>query len=255
MKKAKQVLQDLREMAREPALVVNLMQEQAAANDPFFGRITSEFYCEAMRRHPKFPLLRRFCHGVAIRPLPDSFDQYFMTIEAAARRNFKKAARNGFVFSPIDYNAFLLDIARIRRSAEFRQGKMPESMLAGFVTPITNPPSLSTYHDYPYFGIVQDGTLFAYAGCFVAGELCLIEHILGDAAAQSEGIVPMLIVSIAGHLMQHYPAVKYYSYGTYYGAREEMRRFKRKFGFLPHRVRWQLCTLNAAVASALTTAH
>jgi hypothetical protein len=248
---------DLRDMIREPVLVVNLMHERTAANDPFYSKITREFYRDARRRHPKFPLLRRSCHGIATCVLPDSFDEYFRAIEAAARRNFKKASRNGFSFSPINHNQYLHDIARIRRSAEFRQGKLPASIFDAPVSDVNNPLSRTMYHGYPYFGILRDGELCAYAGCLVAGELCMIEHILGDAALQSQGIVPMLIISIAEYIMQHHPTARYYAYGSYFGAREEMRRFKRKFGFLPHRVRWQLASAGAGVHSdsqPLTTA-
>ncbi|HEX5444151.1 MAG TPA: hypothetical protein VFW87_10000, partial [Pirellulales bacterium] len=67
-----------------------------------------------------------------------------------------------------------------------------------------------------------------------------LEHILGDAAYHAEGVVPLLIVSLAKHLREQYPEVKYFVYGTYFGAREAMRRFKRKFLFMPHRVQWKL---------------
>jgi hypothetical protein len=34
----------------------------------------------------------------------------------------------------------------------------------------------------------------------------------------------------AEYVAENHPAVKYYCYGTYFGARETMKRFKRKFG-------------------------
>lgn len=238
--KLKRVFADVRELVHEPALRMNLMHDQAAQSDPFYARLVCEFYRDARRRHRRFPVVRRFCHGVATCVLPESFDDYFMQIEASARRNFKKASRNGFTFSAIDYNLFLDDVARIRRSTEYRQGKLPASLLNRPVVPSQNPPSRTPYHDYPYFGVLREGKLYAYAGCLVAGQVCMIETIYGDAAAQPEGVVPLLIISIAGHILEHFPAVKYYCYGTYFGAGEEMRRFKRKFLFRPHRVRWQL---------------
>jgi GNAT superfamily N-acetyltransferase len=95
-------------------------------------------------------------------------------------------------------------------------------------------------HDYPYFGITRDGRLYAYAGCFVAGEFCEIQTIYGHAAHQPDGIIPLLITSIAECLIRDYSEVKYYSFGSYFGANETMRRFKRKFGFQPHKVTWKL---------------
>ncbi|MGH7139752.1 MAG: hypothetical protein ACREHD_28765 [Pirellulales bacterium] len=245
----KRLLSDLRGFIREPALTVNVMHQQTVETDPFYARLTFEFHREARRRHRRFPLVRRLRHGVATCVLPASFDEYFMQIEASARRNFKKALRSGFHFARIDYNQYLEDVGRIRRSSHYRQGKIADALWNRPVVPAQNPSSRSPYHDYPYFGVLREGTLYAYAGCLVAGEVCLIETIYGDAAVQAEGIVPLLIISMAGHLLENFPAVQYYCYGTYFGAREEMRRFKRKFNFLPHRIDWRLdATLRRAGA-------
>ena len=53
-------------------------------------------------------------------------------------------------------------------------------------------------------------------------------------------MVPMLIISLAEYILQHFPTVKYYTYGAFFGAGTTLRRFKRKFLFLPHRVTWVL---------------
>lgn len=239
---------DFCEFRSQPQITVNLMRECARENDPFFAGLVDEYYRYARMRHLRCPIFGRMTHGVAIATLPDSFDAYFMQIEAAGRRNFKKAQRSGYSFSRIDYNRYLDDIGRIRRSADYRQGKMPESFLNGPIRPVDNPLSRTNIHDYPYVGVLRDGCLYAYAGCFVAGEVCMIEHIYGDAAVQSDGIVPMLIISIAEYILTNYPHVKYYGYGTYFGARDEMRRFKRKFDFTPHCVAWLLGAESSAWA-------
>jgi hypothetical protein len=186
------------------------------------------------------PFIQRFRHGVATCVLPPTFDAHFMGIEASARRNFKKAQRNGYSFQRIRFNDHLQDVAEIRRSTDVRQGKVPEEILKGDVTPCKDPESRTLFHGYPYFGVLRDGKLYAYAGCLLAGELCLVEHIYGHAQYQPDGIVPMLLISIAGYLMQQHPSVKYYAYGAYFGAHETMRRFKAKLGFKPYRVTWQL---------------
>lgn len=231
---------DFLSLIRLPRVDINLNHAETVGNDPFYGRIVREFYETTRRRHPKFPLVKRYEYGVALCTIPKEFEAYFMMIEAAARRNFKKAERNGYVFSKIDFNNHLGDIKEIRQSTDVRQGSVASEILNGKVTRCSNPASTTNIHDYPYFGILKDGRLVAYAGCLVAGELCMIEHILGHAARQSDGIVPALIISIARYVMEHYPSVKYYGYGTYFGAGRTMRRFKRKFGFVPHRVKWTL---------------
>jgi len=191
------------------------------------------------RRHRRFPLIRADEYGVALCRLPATFDAYFMSIEAAGRRNVKKAERAGYAFARLDCNAHLADIADIIRSAKTRHASMPD-LPDGGLRPCANPPSRSAAHDYPYFGVTRAGRAVAYAGCLVCGEICMIEQILGRADMQADGIVPMLIIGVARHVIRHHPLVKYYSYGLYFGANETMRRFKRKFRFEPHKVKWVL---------------
>ncbi len=221
-----------------PKLQIALM-EDAVCHDAFYAEVTREFYRNAMRRHPRFPLLRRMSYGVALCPLHDA-QSYFDRIEASGRRNVKKAKRLGYSFGPIDYNAHLEDIQAIRQSTDHRQGKLDAKFLTKSVTPCQNPPPQTATHAYPYFGVLRDGHVYAYAGVLVAGELAMIEHIYGHAEHHANGVVPLLLTGIADHVEQTYPTVRYYGYGTYFGASESLRRFKRKFLFMPHRVKWKL---------------
>jgi hypothetical protein len=216
------------------------MHEATASNDPFYGDLVLKFYRDSVARHPKFPLFSRFAHGVATCVLPATHEEYFSRIEAAARRNYKKAARLGYTFSRINYNDWLKDVCAIVRSTDLRQGSMPREFFERAPRPENNPPSTTAVHDYPYFGVQRDCTLHAYASCFIAGELCLVEQIFGHAERQADGVVPMLIISIAKHCLEHHPNVKYYAYGTYFGASETLRRFKTKFRFNPYKINWRL---------------
>jgi hypothetical protein len=231
---------DLRALVRMPEVTIDLMLRDAAGNDPFYAGLVRDYYASTRRRYARFPLVRVDGFGVALLRLPATFDEYFMAIEAAGRRNFKKAARNGYRFERVDYNARLDDIAAIWRSADVRQGRVPEYMRQGQVRPCRNPPSRTDAHDYPYFGVFKDGRLVAYAGCLVSGEVCMFEHIFGHAAHQAEGVVPMLLIGAVRYVREHYPRVRFCTYDTYLGASRKLRRFKRKFGFLPHRVQWVL---------------
>ena len=74
----------------------------------------------------------------------------------------------------------------------------------------------------------------------ISGELGAIEHIYGHAGYQSDGVVPMLIMGIAKVMIEEKEIVKVYTYDTFLGAGETLRRFKRKFGFRPYNVRWKL---------------
>jgi hypothetical protein len=231
----------LTEFLTMPRVQVDLMLERAAGNDPFFTGVVLNFYRSATARREWCPLLRRMSHGVALCRLPHSFDEYFAGLEASARRNYKKACREGCSVSRIQFNDHLDAVRDVRMSTELRQGRaMPPEYINGIVRPINDPTSNSAYHDFLYFGVFAGGRMIAYAACLVAGEYCSLEHILGHARYLQLGAVPLLIIAIARELYRSYPQVRHYAYGTYFGASETMRRFKRKFDFVPHRVDWKL---------------
>ncbi len=229
------------EVRRLPRVQVDLQCAETAGNDPFYERIVRDFYREARQRHRKFPLVRQYEYGFCVCTLPRNFDDYFRLIEGAARRNYKKSLRLGYRFARLDYNAHVEEVAAIIGSTDARQGRpMPAKLLSRASAGISDPPSRSNRHDYPYYGIFREGRLYAYASCLIAGELCAIQTIFGHADYQDDGIVPMLIISLAECVIRDYPHVKYYAYGSYYGASVTMQRFKRKFGFMPHIARWTL---------------
>ena len=234
------LLADALALLRLPSVSINLMHGATQGNDPFYGDLVGKFHRNTQKRHRKFPLLRQYAHGVALCVMPADFDAYLAALESSARRNFKKSLRNGYTFQRIAFNEFLGDIAEIRRSTDVRQGAMSRDFLEKEVEPCRDPPSRAEVHDYPYFGVVKDGKLVAYAGCLVAGEAFVIEQIFGHAAYQSDGIVPMLLIGMAEYAFAHCPRVRYYVYGTFFGAGPTLRRFKTKFRFLPHRVKWIL---------------
>jgi len=231
----------IREIVGLPQISINLMLSGAGGNDPFFQGITREFYYHATRRHPAFPLVRRMEYGFAVCHLKGQAQPYSARLDSAARRNLKKAARLGYTCRRINFNEHLGDATRIHQSTAVRQGKpMPEEMLSQQAKPNNDPPSRNPLHDYPYFGVFKDDTMVAYASWMIAGELCAVQTIFGHADYLSDGVVPLVIASMGDHLPDHHPSVAYYAYDMYYGASETMRRFKRKFLFMPHRVKWVL---------------
>jgi hypothetical protein len=234
----KQRFDDMRWLVGMPKAVIHLHLEQTAGNDPFYRQLTTDFYEMVRRRHPRFPLIRAWQYGVALCCLKGT--PYVKQVESSAGRNMRKAERAGYSFQKIDFNEWIDDIREIRRSAEFRQGRIPEEYLEGTVERCSNPPSNTGTHDYVYYGVLYQGHLVAYGGCFIGGELAMIEHMLGHAAHLNAGVVPMLLIKMAEAICCDYPGVSYYGYGTFFGAGQTMRRFKKKFNFMPHRVEWVL---------------
>jgi len=237
-------LRDFIDIFRLPRATVNLMLEQTTDNDPFYAKVVKAQYDEANSRHPKMLFARKYEYGYTLCELPKTFDDYFMKIEASARRNYKKALRLGYKTKRMDFNKHLEDVRDIWVSTPVRQRRlMPQDIREGQVRPVTDPPSKTTYHDYPYYGVFKDEKVLAYAACLIAGELCEVQNIYGHVQYQNDGLVPMLFIDIARELLNSFPAVKYYSYGTFYGAGETMRRFKQKFLFDPYHVTWKLSSM------------
>jgi ribosomal protein S18 acetylase RimI-like enzyme len=235
-----ELLRDIKTIAELPKVSISLMLSRTSDNDPFFEQLVQRFYDEAMARHRRFPLIRSLQYGVALLRLPDRAADYLKIVESSARRNINKAQRLGYTFSRIDYNLRRREIAEIIRSTPFRQGPMPTELMTGEMPPISDPTSRNPLHDYAYVGISKDGELRAYAGCMVAGELFAITDIYGHSAYQTEGIVPLLLSEIVNYAKAHHPQACYCMYDKYFGASQTLRRFKKKFGFLPHKVEWRL---------------
>jgi len=232
-------LSNIYKFSKIPHVSIDLMGEHLNSNSQFFTDIVNNFYYNSRKRHQKFLIIREFEWGVALCHLPTSFEVYFMAIEAAARRNYKKALRLKYRVERINFNDHLGSIQKIQTSTYIRQGKsIPKTW--GEVKPCTDPISLNNIHDYQWYGVFGEQGLVAYASCFACGQVAMIEHILGHQDYLSDGIVPLLIIDIAKSLLNNNPNVMYYVYGTYFGASTSLRRFKEKFLFKPHRVTWIL---------------
>jgi hypothetical protein len=231
---------DLINLFRLPKVTIYLMHDKTRDNDPFYARLVEHFYEEARAPHSKLPFARQYQLGFAVNPLPENFEAYFMQLDSSARNNFRKALRKGYEVRRIRYNDHLEEIRRIWMSCTVRQGILPRHIREGNVRPIEDPPSQSRFHDYVYLGVFHHNQLVAYSGCLIAGELCSITDLFGHAEHLEYGVVPLLFIENARQIFDSHPNVRYYAYGTYFGAAETLRRFKRKFHFFPHRVTWSL---------------
>jgi hypothetical protein len=235
------LLRGLRAVMRLPTVQICLMASKTEQNDPFFSRMVHNFYRSATKRHPRFPLIRNLQYGVALFAIPDNAEDYVnRMVESSARRNVKKARRVGYTVDRIDYNARRLEIADIIRSAPIRQGPMPTDLMDQDLPVISDPPSRTPYHDYVYLGVTLEGVLAAYCACMVAGELFLITDIYGHHAHQPNGVVPLLLTEAVAYARRHHPQARFCSYDKYFGASASLRRFKKKFAFLPYKVVWTL---------------
>ncbi|NMP16186.1 hypothetical protein [Thalassotalea sp. Y01] len=239
--KFKKAISIFKQMMDMPSVSIDLQLDKTGSNDPFFKQITEEFYSNAMSRHNKYFLVRQLQYGVALFAAPEADKDYFMSIESSARRNYRKAVRFNYETRPINFNEHLDDIWDIRKSAKVRQGKMPADFISQRPHERTIHNSNNEYHDYCYYGVFdEDQKLVAYAGFLIAGQLCMLEHIYGHADVQKLGVVPQLIIDAYQDITERHPQVNFYAYGSFFGASDNLKRFKKKMGFKPYRVDWQL---------------
>lgn len=242
VKKIENLISDLKEICGLPKINISLGCYKTK-DDEFYKKVVSDFYYEATSRHSKLLIVPQMKYGVALSDLAEDFDTFFMKIAPAARRNYKKSSRLKYIFRKINASEYTDEIYAIRTSTKVRQGRLPDKILKKKVSANENPVPLYKGYGYPYYGVFsEDGVLVAYAGILVTGEIAIMESIYGHAKYQSDGVVPFLIINLAKEWIEsdEYGNVKYFSYGTYYGASETMRRFKKKMDFKPHNVNWCL---------------
>jgi hypothetical protein len=224
-----------------PRVTVDLMNTAVEQIDPDYSKFVKEFYDAANTRHPKYLIFKMNEIGMTLCHLPKTGEEYFASIESSARRNHKKAVREGCTFKRLIYNNHLKELGAIWKSTPDRQGKAMSAEFDVEEAPFnTNPEPKTNTHLYPSYGIFLNGQLIAHADCFIAGEIAIVQRIFGHADFSDYRPVPQLFIEVAMELIKNHPSVKYFSYGMYFGASESMQRFKRKFGFLPHKVTWKL---------------
>jgi hypothetical protein len=238
LQKIQQLYKQFKEL---PRVTVDLMYRETKEADPDYANFVQDFYKNANARHPKYLVFKTNEIGMTLCHLPKTSDEYFSRIESSARRNYKKAVREGCTFKRLVYNDHLEEIGAIWHSTPDRQGKAMTSEFESKIAPAnTNPEPKTNTHLFPSYGVFLNGKLIAYADCLIAGEIAIVQRIFGHADFYDYRPVPQLFIEIALELIKTHPSVKYLSYGMYFGAAETMQRFKRKFDFLPHRVFWKL---------------
>jgi hypothetical protein len=227
-----------------PKISINLMLGKTSGNDPFYADMVKRWHALATARHPKFFFIRQFQYGFALCRLPLTFEEYFQSLKKSARWNYRKAIRKGYEVKRFDVNTKRDEISAILKSTPIRQGKLPKALREGHFPIVNDPPSRTPFHDFFYMGAFRNEKLLAYVSCAIMGELCNLNDIYGHAAFENDGLVPLLLIMVAETVYKSYSTVKYYGFGTYFGARATMRQFKRKFAFYPYHVTWQLDNTN-----------
>jgi hypothetical protein len=220
-------------------LALELSRLPGVRIDLWGGDGCRDVYRSFIRRHPRFPLVQRKRHGVALAPVPDTFASYLAGgARQAARTNRKRALERGYAFRRINPMEHLDEILAINSSADVRQGRpmedgylASEAVRAGFV----RAPSV--------FGVVdRNEVLRAYLDLRTCGDVAILNRLLGQADLLDDGIMYLLVTETIRELIdlrRTTGSPAWVMYDTWFGGGPGIRYFKQRLGFTPYRVRWR----------------
>lgn len=180
----------------------------------------------------------RYQQACSIIEIPGSFDGYLSGPAGyATRRKVRRAEREGYEFREIDPEAWVEDILAVNRSLPERQGRPIDD--AYLVTPTPGRPLANgcPRHREVWFAVIKDDHVVAYTWVYVAGEMCLLNRILGHGDHMEAGVMYRLI---AGTIEQLAPAgIRYVMYERHTSGSPGLRTFKERMGFAPFWVDWR----------------
>lgn len=190
------------------------------------------------RGHDRFWLIQNKRWGVALIPIPASYDDYIGGPEHAhLRKQVGRATRAGYTFAQLDAVARLDEVLAINRSATERQGRpmhpayFDETTVRGYLERTAD-----------VFGVLDpNGVLRAYFCFRMCGTVACGERILGHADFLHKGIMYLLVAEVVRELTHRRLATgrpDWLFYDTFPGASPGMRQFKRWVGCEPYRVSW-----------------
>jgi hypothetical protein len=202
-------------------------------NDPCW-----ELYKAFTKPHPKYKLIQHKRWGVALIPLPDSFEEYIKGKgKYLLRSNIRKVKKMQFYFDKLNPSEHIDEIMSINTSVEVRQGRPmnPNYLLIDRV-------KASFEHKPLIYGVFdKSGVLKAYADTPIYGEVFLFSRLLGHGDDVDKGIMYFLIGEVIQEMIdqkQKNGVPLWAMYDTFLGAPIGLRHFKKCLGFKPYKVRW-----------------
>ena len=226
--KIRKAIRIIKEVKDLPAVKIYL--DQSETGKKLFGAFTA--------RHPKLKIVGNKTLGVELVRLGDFINEEAYTSSVNGKNSAayfsRKAARANYVFREIDPNKFIDEIFAINNSASERQGReMDESYKVKM-----NSYPVDKYNQY--FGVFKEENLVAYLWVVKSGELVVLNRLLAHADHLNAGVMYLLVTSYISHAIISEKELKYVMYDTFFGASEGLKMFKKRCGFIPHRVKWEI---------------
>lgn len=223
-------------VAERLRLILQVLRMPAVHIRMWGGMEARRAYSSCMRTRGKLPLLRRVTFGMALLPVPDNPQDPFSGPPLKNfRSRYRRAQKIGYTFAAFDGPAQLKGVLDIHKSAPERQN-LP--MDAAYV----DAAKVESYLKFgrSLYGVFDaQGVLRAYCHWPDAGDVAIVQRIIGDHRVLRDGIMYFLIAEMALHFAQERKRVGYprwMGYGSYLAGRTQMRVFKKECGFRPHRV-------------------
>ena len=189
-------------------------------------------------RHPRFRVTQRKRWGVALAPLPASFEDYLAGhTRKVLRQKRRRAEQAGFHYALVSAQERLDEIMEINRSAPERQGRPMDDGYLDREAVASAFDGRGTFH-----GILdRDGRLRAYAHVLDIGDAIVFSTLLGHSDDLEQGTMYLLIseairTSIEARRSDGTP--HWAMYDTFWGASKGLAYFKERMGFRRYTVDW-----------------
>ena len=167
-------------------------------------------------------------HLPAMITLFSSYDEYRHKTNRECGSLIRKAQKNGYEGSVVDYNHYLCDIYDVNTSMEYRQNKQMTEGYSIYPRTITHPEKPCSIHFDRTYGVLKEGKLYAYAQVSFVNEMGVINRILGHGDHRIYRVMNLLIATIVEDCYkQQY--VKYLNYLTL--PKTSLGAFKKSVGF------------------------
>ena len=187
--------------------------------------------------HPKVFLIKNKTIGVALIKLNEfkNFDQYLVTVSGknSAAYYSRRCEGKGYHFKNIDPDEYAMEIDRIHKSANERQGKQLSST---YLKPILKYPKNKQNR---YYGLFIEYKLVAYLWTVQSGELMTLNRLMGHKDFLKDGIMYLLVLKGINEIMNSELKPSYVMYDTMFGASDGLLMFKKRLGFQPNKVNWK----------------
>jgi len=235
IEKISQNLKIFSEIIKLPVVELSFVHNKSENND------VEATYKYFTKRHPKYKIFQNKQIGIALINIASfaSGDEYLKSVNGknSAFYYARKAKGRNYMFCEIDRNHYVEDIYQINTSAQERQGrKMANSYLQ----------KIERFEDksnYRYFGVLDSsGRLRSYCNIGYYGDFALVSQLLGHKDFLNDGVMYLMMTEIVSELIRE-KKVTFLMYDTFFGAKDGLKMFKEKLGFLPYRIQWRLNTL------------